>query len=63
MEPQHRTETPHEDRTDGATEAPATSTGLPDRARPHTRAGTAAVLPDLAEHPAPARTAVNLTGA
>lgn len=45
------------------TGAITTSTGLLDRARPHTRADTAAVLLDLAERPAPARTAVNLTGA
>ena len=46
-----------------ATGAITASTGLLDRARPHTRADTAAVLLDLAERPAPARTAVNLTGA
>lgn len=46
-----------------ATGAIATSTGLLARARPHTRADTAAVLLDLAERPAPARTAVNVTGA
>jgi hypothetical protein len=31
--------------------------------RPHSRADTAAVLLDLAERPAPARTALNVTGA
>ena len=47
----------------GNTGAIATSTRLLDRASPHTRADTAAVLLDLAERPAPARTAVNVTGA
>jgi hypothetical protein len=46
-----------------ATGAIATSTRLLDGASPHTRADTAAVLLDLAERPAPARTAVNVTGA
>ena len=46
-----------------ATGAITTSTGLLARPRPHTRADTAAVLLDLAERPAPARTAVNVTGA
>jgi hypothetical protein len=45
-----------------ATGAITTSTALLARPRPHTRAGTAAVLLDLAGRPAPARTAVNLTG-
>lgn len=40
-----------------------TRTGVGDRPRPHSRADTAAVLLDLAERPAPARTAVNVTGA
>jgi uncharacterized protein YbjT (DUF2867 family) len=46
-----------------ATGAITTSTGLLARPRPHSRADTAAVLLDLAERPAPARDAVNITGA
>jgi uncharacterized protein YbjT (DUF2867 family) len=46
-----------------STGAITTSAGLLARPRPHSRADTAAVLLDLAERPAPARAAVNVTGA